>query len=99
MVTRKIIRDDLDQVIDENRLGIVKDKQEHMDLLIAKIDEELLELKETNYSDATEFADVIEVIVAIAKLNDIAEQTIDMERLHKECSNGIFDKGLVLNDI
>jgi len=95
---RKIIRDDLTNVIQEDRYEFVKDKQEHLDMLIQKIDEELLELKESDYTDVDEYADVIEVIVGIAKLKGIPEHCIDTARLIKNADKGMFNNGVILHD-
>jgi len=94
---RKLIRDKLDMVIPENELEFVKDEHEHLIMLLAKLDEELAELAFEDFKDVTEYADVIEVLFALAKKHGIDENTIMSTRIEKKYEKGAFERGLILN--
>ena len=95
---RKLIRDKLDKVIPADRLDKCKDIDEYFRYLLAKLDEELIELEMSEYKDIGEYVDVIEVLFAIAKFNGIREDAIMNERIVKFEQRGGFDKQLLLKD-
>jgi len=91
----KLIRDKLDKVIPPNELRICENK-EYNNLLLAKLDEELEELSSSDYADVAEYADVIEVLFAIAKYHNINKADIMSKRIEKLYERGGFDMGLIL---
>ena len=93
---RKLIRDKLDKVIPDNELEFVSGTQ-YDEMLRDKLQEELAELIDTQYTDVDEFADVIEVLYALAELNNITKHEIQSKRIEKLYERGGFRKGLVLN--
>lgn len=63
-----------------------------------KLDEELLELHHSDYMDVEEFADVIEVLLAIAATRGITKEQIEEVRLDKLDRLGGFENGIILKD-
>ena len=95
---RKIIRDKYDEIIDPSRLEISENSTETFILLRAKINEELQELAETAFNDINEYADVIEVLYAMADFQGIYRDEIETARLEKLKKRGGFKKCLILKD-
>jgi len=93
---RKLIRDKYDSIIESERLEISKNPQETFILLREKITEELTELAETAFNDVDEFGDVIEVLYAMADLQGISKDEIEIARLKKLDERGGFKKCLIL---
>jgi len=92
----KLIRDKLAQRITDAPIRIVMDNKEFKKLLLEKLIEEIGELAESNYKDVFEYADVIEVILAIAHQNGFTANHIDDARREKNRKNGSFIQGSVL---
>lgn len=92
----KMIRDKYDEIISPDRLKVVTNYNEKLVLYSKKINEELDELIESNYNDIYEYADLIETIVAMAKLKGISFESIESARTEKRLEKGGFDKCLVL---
>jgi predicted house-cleaning noncanonical NTP pyrophosphatase (MazG superfamily) len=61
-----------------------------------KLTEELTELEDSDYVDAEEYADVIEVLYAMAKRNGISRDLIEKIRLDKLERLGGFENGILL---
>ena len=92
----KLIRDDLDIEIDHSRLGFANPEQ-YKFLLIQKLEEEIQELKDSNFEDPNEYGDVIEVIYALAEeFVKGGVPTIEDARILKLLNLGGFKNGLVL---
>jgi len=94
----KLIRDKYVHIIHPDRLEYAPSSVLKESLLIEKIQEELGELKESEYTDCNEFADVIEVLYALAKTKGISEKEINIAREFKNDKRGSFDDGLILKD-
>lgn len=92
----KLIRDKLAQRITDAPIRIVLDNKEFKKLLLEKLIEEIGELAESNYKDVFEYADVIEVILAIAHQHGLSAHHIDDARKEKNRKNGSFLVGSVL---
>jgi predicted house-cleaning noncanonical NTP pyrophosphatase (MazG superfamily) len=84
----KLIRDKLDARIQAEQLRIATDPCELERLLVEKLDEEMQEL-------AAEYADVFEVLFALASRRGIAAAAIEGARQHKRKARGGFERGLV----
>ena len=91
----KIIRDKYKDIIDPSKLMSVSGETKTQ-MLVEKIKEELDELAETDYSDITEFGDVVEVLFAIAGLSGITSDEILKGMKRKSEKYGKFNDGLVL---
>jgi len=94
----KLIRDKYDSIIESERLTKTQNPTETFILLREKINEELGELAETAFNDVNEYADVIEVLYAMADLQGLSKDEIEIARLKKLDEKGGFKKCLVLKD-
>ena len=95
---RKLIRDKLDLVISAKELEVVRPaSQEYSCLIQDKLYEELKELENSNFNNVDEYADIFEVLIAIAKTKGISKDEILSRRIEKLSEKGAFTKGLVLN--
>ena len=91
----KIVRDLLAAAIPAAELRVETDLAAIRALLDAKLDEEIAELRATGHSDPAEFADVIEVLLALASGAGITSDAIDSARAAKLAARGGFRDGLV----
>ncbi len=92
--------DDIPEIIlKDNKIPKVEvmEDEEYFKYLTAKIDEELLEVKE-DY-DVSEIADLMEVLISIAKFKGVSEEELNEIRLKKKNKNGGFDKRLKLIEV
>ena len=94
----KLIRDKYDSIIESERLTISKNPSETFIFLTAKIKEELGELADTAFNDVDEYADVIEVLYAMANFQGLSKDEIEIARLKKLDEKGGFKKCLILKD-
>ncbi len=94
---KKLIRDRYINTIDKKELDIIGNAVEHRDLLIDKLFEEIDELAESDYKDIEEYADVIEVLRALAEINGINFTYVEAARIEKLYEKGGFKTGLILN--
>jgi predicted house-cleaning noncanonical NTP pyrophosphatase (MazG superfamily) len=97
----KLVRDRIPDRLDAAGVGYgsrVADPREMRGLLLAKLDEEVAELKAAAPGAATtgEAADVVEVVRAIAKLDGYGPDALEVERSAKEAERGGFERGVVL---
>ncbi len=67
--------------------------------LLAKLDEELLELKQSNYKDIYEYADVLEVLRSIAKYNKVKWPSVKVARQIKFKERGGFSTKILLDNV
>jgi predicted house-cleaning noncanonical NTP pyrophosphatase (MazG superfamily) len=96
---KKLIRDNYAEIIlEKERMTIVTDPVEQFILYTQKIHEELSELHETAFNDIEEYADVLESLYAMADLQGIPRELIEIARLRKLEEKGGFKKCLVLSD-
>lgn len=71
-----------------------EDDKELSKLLMEKLNEELLELR-NNLQDPSEYGDVIEVLLAIADHNKVGRDEISRIQSLKNHFKGTFTKGLI----
>lgn len=93
----KLIRDGYQDIIPKDQWEKVSDK-EALIFAIAKIDEELLELRDSNFEDVFEFADVIEVLYTVARLKGIDQKEIAKAMYKKNTDKGMFFENIILKD-
>jgi len=94
----KLIRDKYDEVIDPKLLfKIPKGDLDVIRYVDRKIDEELLELRESDFKDINEYADVVEVLMKMAKENGISEAEVNLAREAKNEKRGRFSNNLIFN--
>lgn len=95
-MAKKLIRDSLADVIKHDKVRVFKDIEEYETLLKNKLIEELDELKESEYTDVTEYADVFEVLETLAEyFGNITFADIREEQLLKVKERGGFTSGVV----
>ncbi len=93
----KLVRDRLTKTIPSKQLRTVKNEAEFLFFAKQKLQEELNELIETDYTDPYEYADVIEVLYLIARLKNITSENLDTARNQKLVGYGAFKDGVVYN--
>jgi len=91
----KLIRDKYINIIDNANLSIVPDKVA-LQYAIDKIEEELIELKESNFEDIYEFADCIEVLYTVARLKGFSREEVTDAINTKNSEKGAFTKNIIL---
>ena len=91
----KLIRDKYDKIIDDEKLTTTDDTFKIFTLLKEKISEEIEELFQSNFNDVDEYADIIEVLYAMASFRGIPQKKIDTARLNKLLKLGGFKKRLI----
>jgi len=95
----KLIRNKYEDIIDKDDLTIVDplDSPEvYRGFVMDKLNEELNELAETDYTDIDEYADVYEVFLTLMKIHGITEAEVREARINKVKDKGSFSKGLIL---
>jgi len=96
----KLVRDFIPQVIEKSgkKCDIrIASKEENLGLLEEKLKEEVQEYLEDKNID--ELADVMEVLIGIAKKLGYTEEELFQKRLMKKEERGSFDKGIVLERV
>ena len=98
---KKLIRSKLIEVIsvdEPDEVYITADGVEYKELLRDKLQEELMELLESDYRSIEEYADVMEVLYTMASyFGNLSIEDIESERLKKLETKGNFTAGVVLN--
>ena len=93
----KLIRDGYIEIIDKEKIEIVTDDVA-LDFAIEKIEEELIELKASNFEDIYEFADLIEVLYTVARLKGFDQKDVAKAIYSKNQNKGSFFGNLILKD-
>jgi predicted house-cleaning noncanonical NTP pyrophosphatase (MazG superfamily) len=96
-MAEKIIRDALVARIPADQIRRVDSREEHLSLLSAKTLEERDEIVAANFDDATEYADLLQVIMDKASVAGVAWNEIERARLAKLQERGGFLGGFVYN--
>ncbi|MFC4236318.1 nucleoside triphosphate pyrophosphohydrolase [Thalassospira xianhensis] len=94
-MAEKLVRDLLSDRIPAAELRIEENPESLRQMAIRKLHEEFGELADTDYSDVNEFADVLEVVLHIAKQGGITEEEVFSARDKKAAEKGRFERGLV----
>lgn len=94
----KLIRDFYASVIEEEKLSLCPN--EHLpQMLMKKLTEEIKELAATEWKDIEEYADVMEVLYALARVHaNVTPEQLDKVRLMKLEQKGGFENGLLLKE-
>lgn len=96
----KLVRDKIPEVIKKSGSNcdyIVADKEERLDLLMKKLDEEVLEFKEDK--NLEELADIMEVLFGLANNLGFTEEDLLKKREEKKGERGGFNDGIVLQRV
>jgi len=91
----KLVRDRLDGRIPADELRIEADPDAIQRLLEAKLAEEIRELAASGFRDTGEYADVAEVLLALAARHGVTAAGIEQARQAKLAERGGFGRGLV----
>lgn len=83
--------------MDSAEIDKIQDKDELNQLYILKIQEELEEVKNSDYKDITEFADLIQVCIDFAKVNGIDASDLRTTLVNKFFEKGDFDNTVLTN--
>ncbi len=97
----KLVRDRIPEIIKKAGKKAVTEKAsgpELESLLLAKLDEEVQEYKDS--ASPEELADILEVVYAIAiHLHNLSIVDLEKIRLQKQRDRGGFDQGLILKKV
>ena len=91
----KLIRDSIPGMPDDKWIEIPK--SEVPMYLKAKLNEEIKELKDSDYKDLDEFADVFEVLYSLARLQRFRPKDIEIARTIKVKERGGFSNKVLIN--
>lgn len=91
----KLIRDNIPGMPDDAWETV--SAQESLLYLKKKLDEEVQEIKDSNYKDASEYADVLEVLMELAYRKNIDWTEIEFIREEKEAERGGFSNKILKN--
>jgi len=96
-VYNKAIRDKIPEIIESSGASClieVLDDENFLEELVLKLEEEIMEFKETGSIE--ELCDLIEIAFRIAELNDISNEDFEKMREKKNLERGKFEKNLFL---
>ncbi|WP_405941584.1 hypothetical protein [Streptomyces sp. NBC_00207] len=100
-MTTKLIRDRIPEIAAARGQHLdtrVADTAEAAELLVAKLEEEALEVAEADNRDdlLTELADVLEALYALTQICGWTLDDLEAARIRKHAERGGFDRQLVL---
>lgn len=95
---KKIIRDKLVHVIDDKDLVKTTHPNIINKYLVEKVQEELQEIVDSDLQDIEEYADLIQVVIDLARNNGITAKEIEEARIDKQYQKGGFRKGIFLKE-
>jgi predicted house-cleaning noncanonical NTP pyrophosphatase (MazG superfamily) len=94
----KLVRDKILEIIKKSgsnyKYHIAKDDTEYLEKLYEKLQEEINEFKDI--PSIEEFADILEVLEALAKFYDFHQDRINEAKLNKKTNRGCFDNRIIL---
>lgn len=96
----KLVRDLIPDVIKatgKNCYYEIASKEEHLELLVKKLDEEVGEFKADNSLE--ELADIMEVLFGLADNLGYSEEDLLQKRQQKKSERGGFKEGIVLKEV
>jgi len=96
----KLVRDKILKILKKSGVGykyhIAKDDAEFLEKLYEKLQEEILEFREK--PSVEEFADILQVLEAIAKFNDFDLNKIKEVKANKLYNKGGFNSRIILEE-
>lgn len=96
----KLVRDNIPEIIEKSGKRCViraLDEGEYLDMLDAKLNEELAEYQESKSME--EIADLLEVVHAVVKARGSSMEEIEKIRLQKAEKRGAFEKRILLESV
>ncbi|WP_130860721.1 nucleoside triphosphate pyrophosphohydrolase [Gracilibacillus phocaeensis] len=103
-IYNKLVRDYIPEIIEEQgqycQIRIMDEKSYKLEL-IQKLKEEWKEYRKANNDQAAveELADMMEVVIALAKTHQVSEQTLLQMREQKLKTRGGFDNKIFLEEV
>ena len=97
MVPKKLIREKTTNVLKAEEWEIITDKEELNRLYVQKVKEELNEIEYANFKDITEYADLIQVVVSFAIVNDFTYEDLFNTITEKATKKGTFNNTALIN--
>lgn len=95
MKTEKLVRDNNIDHYPKDKFRIASEGEDLRELLLDKFEEEFAEVEDAKYKDPYEYADLIEVIFALAKAHGVQEEEIIHAGIEKRERKGAFNRKLV----
>jgi predicted house-cleaning noncanonical NTP pyrophosphatase (MazG superfamily) len=99
MQYNKLIRDKIPEIVKAKGITAtthIADEKEYAEALAKKLHEEADEFNEK--PSVEEAADIMEVLMAVAKLNNIDLSKLEETRQNKALERGAFDKRIILEN-
>lgn len=94
---RKLIRDlYIETIPQEDWVRLRRGGKQHLRYLKAKLQEEVDELRQSDYKSVEEYADVIEVLKCLCFYINVDWREVEREVFRKQCSKGKFLEGILL---
>lgn len=94
---KKLIRDFYqDRIPPTDWIRLPRGGKQHLRYLKAKLQEEVDELRASDYSSVEEYADVIEVLKCLCFFLNIDWNTVTQEVFNKQANKGKFLEGILL---
>jgi len=93
----KLIRDGYLKTIDNSELELLSDT-EVLPYALEKINEEVQELKDSNFEDIYEFVDVVDVLMKVLELKGFTLEEFNVARDVKNSKKGGFTKNVLLTE-
>ena len=96
----KLVRDRIPEIIEasgKNCVTEILSDADHLELLDAKLDEELAEYHKDQ--NVEELADLLEVIYAAAKARGYTLEQLEVVRAEKASKRGAFEKKILLKEV
>ena len=90
---KKLIRDHIPGVTSDMYIEV--DKKTAYEYLVKKLDEEIQELKDSDFKDVNEYGDVLEILYSIAKYNKLTQKDIEVARSIKFKERGGFSNKIL----
>jgi len=94
---KKLIRDQYQsRITPDDWVRLPRGGKQHLRYLKAKLQEEIDELRASDYKSIEEYADVIEVLKCLCFFLDIDWKGVEQEVFNKQASKGKFLEGILL---
>lgn len=90
----KLVRDDINPTESEGRVQPANSRAGMHILLVAKLHEEAAEIADAA-TDPEEYADLLEVMLRLARLNGVSWASIEEAMIDKRRRRGAFERGCV----
>lgn len=97
MKPKKLIREFIAQKLSISEWELIEDKRELNNLYLMKVKEELQEIINSEFSDISEFADLVTICFAFARMNGFDNASLIEEMLRKTALKGEYGNLVLTN--